>query len=114
MRRMRPELLLTPASGKPAKATGCGHPAPIAAENTLRLRLTNLRSVQVDVVRAALDAPAELTVETVSDGDITLDLFGVFPGDTEIYEDGVRLCAADGATVGSVGARVPVKGGTHV
>ena len=37
---------------------------------------------------------------TVSDGDITLDLFGVFPGDTEIYEDGVRLCAADGATVG--------------
>jgi len=41
-------------------------------------------------------------------------LFGVFPGDTEIYEDGVRLCAADGATVGSVGARVPVKGGTHV
>jgi len=53
-------------------------------------------------------------VETVSYGDITLDLFGVFPGDTEIYEDGVRLCAADGATVGSVGARVPVKGGTHV
>ena len=43
-------------------------------------------------------------METVSDGDITLDLFGVFPGDTEIYEDGVRLCAADGATVGSVGA----------
>ena len=43
----------------------------------------------------------------------TLDLFGAFPGDTEVYEDGVRLCTADGALVGPVGARVPVKSGAH-
>jgi hypothetical protein len=89
-------------------------PAPITAENKLRLTLTNLRSVQVDVARAALDSNTELTLETASDGGTTLDLFGVFPGTTEIYEDDVRLCIADGAMVGPIGARVPVKSGTHV
>ena len=89
-------------------------PAPITPENKLRLTLINLRSVQVDVARAALDSNAELTLETVSDGGTTLDLFGVFPGATEIYEDDVRLCIADGAMIGPSGARVPVKSGTHV
>jgi hypothetical protein len=88
--------------------------ASITPENRLSLTLTNLRSVQVDVARAALDSNAELILDTVSDGATTVDLFAVFPGDTEVYEDGVRLCIADGAMIGPVGARVPVKSGTHV
>ena len=69
--------------------------------------------MQVDVARAALDSNTELTLNTVADGATTLDLFGTFPGNTAIFEDGVRLCTTDGALVGSVGARVPVKSGTH-
>src|SRR5207253_972158 len=80
--------------------------ASITPENRLRLTLVNLRSVQVDAARATLDPNAELIVNTVSDGGTTLDLFGVFPPTTEIYEDGVRLCVSpDGAAVGPVGAR---------
>ena len=89
-------------------------PAPIPAENTLVAALTNLRSVQVDVAAAALDPGVELTVETDSDGEATLDLLGAFAADTEIYEDEVRLCLEDGAMVGPNGARVPVSAGAHV
>ena len=89
-------------------------PAAATPENKLDLTLTNLRSVQVDVARAALDTNAELLLDTTSDGTTTVDLFGVFPANTEIYEDGVHLCIADGAMVGPVGARVPVKSGMHV
>src|SRR5439155_24424370 len=89
-------------------------PAAITPENTLRLTLTNLRSVQVDVARAALDSNAELILETNADGATTLDLFGVFRGNTEIYEYNVRLCSSHGALGGAAGAGVLVKRGRHM
>ncbi|HYC54198.1 MAG TPA: hypothetical protein VEL28_04595 [Candidatus Binatia bacterium] len=79
-----------------------------------QLTLTNLRSLPIDVGRAALDPAQDLVLETQSDGETTLDLYGLFPAATEIYEDGVPLCLGDGAIIGAVGARVPVKAGSHV
>ncbi|HYB99570.1 MAG TPA: alpha/beta hydrolase-fold protein [Candidatus Limnocylindrales bacterium] len=89
-------------------------PAAIPSQNKLQVTLTNLRSVQIDVARAALDPASDLVLATDSDGDTTVDLYGAFPAGTGIYEDGVPLCLEDGAIVGGLGARVPVKAGTHV
>jgi len=52
-------------------------PATITPENKLRLTLTNLRSVQVDVARAALDSNAELILDTSSDGDHARPVWGL-------------------------------------